>query len=190
MNIITVQQLIDSLNKGVSFVGIDIEKKIKLPGGKKNVYQDRVTKRTTKINAMLYNECKQSGYESQVKKRLQKQDGTEVDIEFGPLPWGKRVGNTPIIEHNGQYYIQTIVVNNGVNRYAVDGHVVQDLWQDGVHVLIDPLTQLATTELPKSSKPKSQHGLQDDNMVQINTIRIDNIIRLAINGNVYDQIVA
>lgn len=91
---------------GCTFASLDAETKPS-PGFRKTVEGE---------NVLLFTNKNSSGYENMVRRRL-KAAGLDPDsFRLGPLPWGTRLPDTPIIEHKREYYIQTICVRPGKVR--------------------------------------------------------------------------
>ena len=102
-----VKTIMEHLN-GTGFIGFDAITKVKkLPGGQSNPYQNRVTKHTTGITACIYQNKYVNGYEQAVRRRLI-ESGLPADFKVGPLPWGTKIPNTPLVVHNGKTYIQML----------------------------------------------------------------------------------
>lgn len=70
-------------------------------------------------NVILFTNKKVSGYENMVKRFMEKAGKDPRAFEVGDLPWGERVPDTPLIFHKGQYYLQTILLNEGETRYMI-----------------------------------------------------------------------
>lgn len=107
-----------------------------------------------------------SGYENKVRRHLEEVGKDPSDFKVGPLPWGERVEDLPLIHHNGRYYLQCLFLAPGLTRYylAVSGREVNPL-SFGI----------------KPSRPFNQ-GLPEDKQVFIFTYNIKNITRLALMG--------
>lgn len=153
---------------GATFMGIDTESSVKLTGGKANPFKDRVTKRQTGSTVMLFQNKHVNGYESMVKRRLA-QEGKDPDsFELGPRLWGTRIPGAPIIEHNGEHYLECTFQNAGPKEYLVDG-VVTD--------------QATITGMPAERDEGEQGGL--DNKVIIRTFKMSSLTAVRIGGQEY-----
>lgn len=76
--------------------------------------------RKTGVRVMLF-ASRDSGYERRVN-RLRKLKGLAPDFKVGPLPWGEHVNNTPLIAHNGELYVQALILKPGSASYFLGGH--------------------------------------------------------------------
>ena len=166
-----IHQLITENVNGSTFISIDTETDVKLKGGKKNLCQGRVTKRTTKSNVMVFQNKSTNGYENMVKRRLSNEGKDSSTFELQPRKWGTRIVNTPFVEHKGQYYLEVIFLKSG-----------------NVEVLLDDeVTDKSNIEGYPSSKVESvQGGL--DNKVVIRTFKIDSITSITINHQQYSDL--
>lgn len=110
-----------------------------------------------------------ASYENMVKKKLIKEGKDPLDFVAGSLPWGTRIGNTPLIEHKGQVYIQMIFMKGGDTVY-----------RHGATVIEESDIQGYTKPKPKA---ESQGELEDK--VEIRTLKLDSIVKLRINKQEY-----
>lgn len=62
-------------------------------------------------------------YENNVNRALEKQ-GEEADFVAKAPAWGTRIGDTCLIEHNGEKYFDMRVLRSLRTRYTVDGKTV------------------------------------------------------------------
>lgn len=76
-----------------------------------------ITKTSTGISIILFSTDGQSGYEAMVKRRLVQAGQDPSRFVVSNLPWGKRVGDSPVIEHQGRYYVQVVVLDGGEESY-------------------------------------------------------------------------
>ena len=111
--------------QGCTFASMDNITQVKLKGGKKNEMQGRVTKHTSNNQVMLFTNQNSNGYENMVRRRLENEGKNPDSFALGSLPWGTRVPNTPLIEHNGKYYIQVIFNRPGSSVYFLDDQEIQ-----------------------------------------------------------------
>ena len=163
----TLMKAIESVN-GASFLGLDTETAVTLPGGKKNPLQGRVTKRTLGSQVMCFQNKYVNGYASMVRRRLE-QEGKDPDsFKLSERVWGTRLPELPLVEHKGALYLEVIFMHPGTVEYLLDGNPVDK----------------KTLNLPEEKvNEKSQGGL--DNKVIIRTYAADSITALRINGTVY-----
>ena len=157
--------LSDHVN-GNSIISIDTETTLKLRGGKKNLQQGRVTKRQIGSTVMIFQNKLSNGYDNMVKRRLEKEGKDPSSFELGPRTWGSRLPNLPIVEHNGQYYLEVIFLHPGEVKYYLDGKEVS---KNTIQGLIE-------------STSGDQGGL--DNKVIIRTFKIDSITKMKIDHNI------
>lgn len=100
-----IQRLKEVLSRitGCTFAAIDADFAPK-PGFRKVVTGEVV---------LLYRTSGGSGYENMVKRRLIDCGRDPSNFVVGDLPWGERVGNLPLIEKDGKFYLQTILIKAG-----------------------------------------------------------------------------
>ena len=159
-------EILEALVKGVSgstFASIDTVTPVTLTGGKKNVLQGRVTKRTIGSNVQLFANLKSNAYENMVNRRLTK-EGQEVEFVVSPRKWGVRRSGAPFVDHNNNVYLEVIFIRSGQVEYLVDGSPFTGI--------IEGLTDKQEAE---------QGGLSDENKVILRTINTDNIKAITIN---------
>lgn len=106
---------------GASFVTIDTETVPKLSGGKANPHQNRITKRCTGLNVMVFSNRKTNGYEAMVHRRLQAEGKNPASFVLSERRWGTRIPNLPIVTHNGAQYLEVIALKVGKVEYFLDG---------------------------------------------------------------------
>lgn len=164
-----IEALVQQIN-GASFVGIDAVTTVKLKGGKKNPMLDRVTKVMTGATVMSFNRGgEEGGYENMVNRRLQV-EGKDVEFTVGPRKWGTRVEGKPIVEHNGEKYLEVVFLKPGKTHYELDGQPIE-------------AKDIIGLELDEKEEGK-QGGLE--NKVIIRTFKFDSITGLRIGGHAYD----
>jgi hypothetical protein len=156
----TLLETLDTVN-GCTFVGIDTETTVKLTGGKKNEMQGRVTKRTTGIKAFAFGNGGTNGYENMVNRRLAA-EGKDANFQVGALAWGQRLPDSPIIEHNGGFYLQLVIDERA--------HPSVEYLLDGKPVAKDSIVGLPV------SKPATNQGLEND--VKVRTFKAESIVRI------------
>lgn len=156
---------------GATFITIDTETNVKLKGGKKNIQQGRVTKRVTGSNVMVFQNKKTNGYDSMVKRRLEKEGKDPTSFELSPRTWGTRLQGVPFVEHNGKYYLEVIFLHSGDVEYLLDGQPIDPDKIDG---------------LPPRGPEGKQGGLEDK--VIIRTYSVESIKAITIDRNRYDDL--
>ena len=162
------KQIIDDMLeelKGATFVGIDTLTNVKLPGGKKNELQGRVTKKVTGSRVMCFSNQKGSAYAKMVERRLEREGSDAANFKLKPRSWGERIKGTPYAEHKGNYYLEVIFLHAGVVEYLLDGEAVDDS---------------AALGIPDRKEPTGQGGLTDQ--VIIRTYALESITGLRAFG--------
>lgn len=138
-----------------------------------NPFVDRVIKNTTGTSVILFSNSKTNGYENMVKRRLSNEGKDPSDFVLSPPKWGTRIEDTPIIEHNGEYYLEVILQKVGNQIYLVDnnGQFVET-------------TKESIFGLPKErDDEKSQGGLETK--VMICRYKLSSITGIRANGSEY-----
>lgn len=115
-------QLLSNVN-GNTIINITTETVLPLLGGKKNPMKDRVMKVTTGTNCMVFQNKSVNGYAAMVQRRLAAEG--KGDFQLGERKWGTRVPELPVVEHEGNMYMEVIVLRTGVVHYELDGKVIQ-----------------------------------------------------------------
>lgn len=124
-----------------------------------------IRKETKGQRIILFGNTKVNGYEAMVKRRLVEVGKDPRDFVLSEPPWGQRIGESPLYEHRGKIYLQTIVLTEGNPRYF--------LKVNGVEVAGDEL------DLPKV---RTNQGLPPEREVVVRTYALENITRLALMG--------
>lgn len=119
---------------------------------------------TTGVRVLLFSNTGISGYEQMVKRRLKEAGKDPNDFVLGDLPWGERVGNTPIISYHGYYYLQTIVLSPG-ESHCYAGNIEVD-----INDFIAPR--------------RTNQGLSKEDEVIVSTYRLDHIDRIQLMGEI------
>lgn len=164
--------LLEQLN-GATFVGIDvvtkptINKTMRDNTGSRvpNPHYDVVNKVVTGMNVMVTTNKSGSAYERMVRRR-QAAEGKDVDFKAESRKWGVRVGNTPLIEHNDQLYLEVFCLSPGKVEYNIQGNAIDKADIIGLH--------------DSSSSEESQGGIEDK--VIIRTIKAESIMAMRIDG--------
>ena len=86
-------------------------------------------------------------------------EGKPADFVPAKRRWGNRVENTPLIEHDGKTYLETLVDSCIDTTYLVDGKPVDE-------AVLKPF-------FPDKRAPSSRQGLDDE--VVVRTFNLDNI---------------
>lgn len=87
----------------------------KVINSKKNPMLGRIFKRLVGNSVIVFTSS--AGYKNMVKRRLDKEGKDENEFVVKPPIWGSRINDTPIIEHNGEYYLECIFQKSGVKSY-------------------------------------------------------------------------
>jgi hypothetical protein len=103
-----------------------------------------------------------------VKRRLIQENKNPDSFVVGVRAWGSRVPNLPLVEHNGQLYLEVIFLRAGTVEYFLDG------------VVINPANIIGLKDVSKSS---DHQGL--DNKVIVRDYKESSIMALRINGQEY-----
>jgi hypothetical protein len=164
-----IKEQIDTV-KGTTFGGLTTVTEVKLKGGKKNLMQGRVTKRTVGSNIMLFSNTKDSGYVSMVKRRMVNEGKDPDTFEVKPRAWGTRVGNSPFIEHKDKKYLECFFISPGKSTYFLDG----------VEIDKDDIEGLDVKNTDTQAHVESQGGIEDK--VVIRTFSLDSIESVTITG--------
>ena len=155
---ISVEQIKQLLgNNDEVEITISYESDVKLKGGKKNPLQGRVKKVVKNATGVIYSA---PHYEKEVNKRLA-EEGKKPNFKANERKWGKRVGNLPIIEHNGTYYLEVFFTDKGDVYYTVDDEKTNKDEIEG---------------LPEYKGEGEQGGIE--NKIIIRTVKFDNITDL------------
>lgn len=163
-------ELIAQQVEGASFASIDTVTDVKLKGGQKNPMQGEIRKVTIGSNVMLFSNKKTSGYDSMVRRRLEQEGKDPNSFELGKRAWGVRREDVPLVDHNGEVYLEVIFLKSGEVHYERNGRPIDKSMIEG---------------LPDDRSEAEQGGLSDSNKVIIRTLKLGSIKRLAINKQVY-----
>lgn len=141
--------------RGCTFASLDAETK---EGG--------LIRRVTNERVMLFTNSRSSGYENLVKRRLQAEGKNPDLFVSGDLAWGERLADSPIIAHRGFYYLQTILMSKGEEKYFMPtGNEVPP--------------HLVSAFVGKRS---SNQGLSDEKAVIVHCYALENIKAIRLLG--------
>jgi hypothetical protein len=153
-------QVIDILSaiRGATFAAIDTDTMPK-PGIRRVSIGEVV---------ILFTNDKSSGYENMVRRRLTEVGKNPDDFNASALPWGTRVEGTPLIEHGGKFYLQTILLKEGKETFFIgSGPAAVEISREDYLSVVKP-----------TDYGKYQNGLE--RAVVIRTYRLDHILELRI----------
>lgn len=155
MDILEVVDVLSRIN-GCTFASVD---SVTMP--------DKVVRKvTTAARVILFTNQKTSGYDNMVRRRLEQAGKNPDDFSLSDLPWGERVPGTPLIQHKGEYYLQCILLHEGVSEYYLGTGTIP----------VDP-RYLALKER------RSNQGLVPP--VIVNTYKLDSITAIRVLGEEY-----
>lgn len=157
----TAQQIISKID-GNTTAEIDTITNVKLKGGKKNPFQDRVAKKTIGATVMLYNNSSENVYADMVKSRMVEEGKDPNEFTLKPRAWGERIENTPFIEHKEKQYLECIFVGAGKTVYLVDGEETPKEEIEGLETA------------PRKVSEESQGGIEQK--VTLRTFSLESIL--------------
>jgi hypothetical protein len=160
--------------QGCTFAGLDTVTVPVLLGGKKNPMQGKVEKHCLGHRVMLFTNAHSNGYANKVRRHLEKEGKNPDSFELGPLPWGERLPNSPIIHNKGKHYLQCVFLAAGSIQYF---RRIDDL--DDLRSGLVPIAKDAIEGLNERSGSEHQ-GL--DNEVIVRTYALDSIVALRAFG--------
>ncbi len=154
---------------GATFISIDtlthVEVNKKLPHSDQlNPHFGCVTKRITGCNVIVFQNKETHGYSAMVKRRLVAEGKDPEDFKLSSARWGTRVPNLPVVFHNGEYYLEVIVLNPGTVEWLLNGEVVEKQKIEG----------LRSYQKPEQGGLKNKVVLRRFSFSSIQTIRINN----------------
>lgn len=162
-----LMQLMQSVN-GASFISLHTVTVVPLLGGAKNEFKGRVLKHTVGASIMVFQNKKINGYEAMIKRRLEAEGKSPGSFSLSPRKWGTRLENMPIVEHEGNYYLEVIYLKPGKSHYEVDGRVVD----------------INTIPGFKATPQESDQGGLDDKVI-IRTYKFDSIKEITVDKRHY-----
>jgi hypothetical protein len=132
---------------------------------KPNPYLDKVVKEQKSNVFINFN------YQNSVNRALAK-EGKEADFEAKPRKWGVKVPGTPLVTHEGRYYLEARFLNNEPSvKYLMEG---QEIEKD----LLKPYITEKNVESIKENQ-----GLEE--IVIMRDFKIDNIMQITFGGTTY-----
>lgn len=158
--------------KGTQFISMEYVGNVKLTKAQ-----------TAQIGGVVTKECDGNfsinySYANAVSNRASKEQGEQVEFVGQSLPWGAWVPGqeNKFIEHRGELYLRFYGVKDAkvVVRYFVNGVAATEEQA----ALIKSWTERAVVKSQESA------GLTE-NQVIARSVKIDNIMRLSMNGKVY-----
>lgn len=162
-----IEQLMEQVN-GSTFISIDTVTDVRLPGGKKNLLQGKVTKHTSGSHVMVFQNKTTNGYENMVKRRLVQEGKNPENFKLSPRTWGERRKGSPFVDHNGELYLEVIFLKSGTSVYMVNNE-----------------TEIDKEVLNLPSTPEGEQGGLENSVI-IRTYKVSSIKRITINKQTYD----
>lgn len=154
MQLEDIQDLLTRI-KGCTFASLDAE----------TFPKSGIRKVTTGERVMLFTNKGGSSYERLVKRRLEQAGKDPDNFVLGDRAWGDPIPNSPLIYHNGKWYLQVIQMERGVETfYFTSGREVPDPMKMGL------------------GRKRTNQGLSREDEVIVETYKLDNIIRLTLLG--------
>lgn len=192
----SIKTILDSFS-GTTFGGIDIttsvtlSKKMEtvirnLPGNglrvianslfdsgvTENPMYGKIIKKTSGIAVTLFSNKNQNGYENMVKRRLAEEGKDPESFQLSKAKWGTRLEDSPIIEHNGEYYLEVIVRHHGTPKYFyIHNEMENEISKDMIF------------GFPPSREKTGQGGLE--NQVVVNRYKLSSITGIRVLGDSY-----
>lgn len=164
-----LQELVGTVN-GATIISLDTETTLPLnktiiANGERqpNPHFDRVKKRTTGLNVMIFSNSNTNSYSNMVRKRLVAEGKDPTTFVLSERKWGKRIEGTPFVDHKGETYIEVIVLRPGKTTCWVGTTAIHKEDIQGQK---------------KTSKP-TQGGL--DNTVVLRTFKVSSIVAITMN---------
>lgn len=121
---LNLREIFDGRVNGGSFVGIDTQVAVDLTGGKKNIHQGRIQKRTIGSNVMVFTNKQTNAYAALVHRRLAAEGKDPASFQLSPRSWGVREIGTPFVTHNENLYLEVIFLKAGETEYFLDNTLI------------------------------------------------------------------
>lgn len=145
---------------------------LELAGVKENPFHGIVFKKTIGSKVQLFQNKNSNGYENMVKRRLEKEGKNPEDFVLSPAKWGERIKDTPIISHNGEFYLEVIFQYPGTSSYiTIKNGVVEDVEKSDI------------LGLPEPREFNGQGGLEDQ--VCIRRFKLSSLQAIRMNHKEY-----
>jgi hypothetical protein len=143
-----IMALMERIN-GCTFASLDATTRI---GGLRRV--------VTNERVLLFTNKNTNGYENRVRRLLEKAGKNPDHFRLGDLQWGTRIPNTPLIEHRGFIYLQTVLLQPGREEFFMP---------NGIQL---------TAEAAKAFIPR----ISQERLVAVHTYAIENIRGIRLLG--------
>ena len=147
--------------RAVSVVTVTVPQMNKKVNGEPNPFYGRVQKRTY-LSVMIG-----FRYENSVNNQREREE-KDADFVAAPRAWGVHVQGTPLIEHNGKFYLECKVEKVLGSHYFLDGEPADD-------EVIEPYLA--------KRKTSSRQGV--DKTVILIDVELKNIETIVMNGDTY-----
>lgn len=136
---------------------------VKLKGGQKNPNQGKLRK----LSVVFATLTGQTTYKDRVSHQMFVEGKADVSDTYQPKerPWGVRKGDSPIIEHNGETYLEFIVEKQVQTCYILDGQTV-----DNPESVVEGFPE------PRSHNEESQGGV--DSKINLRCVKSSNILTI------------
>lgn len=145
--------LLDKIH-GATFATLDAETQTK-----------SLTKIVKGLRVILFRTTGGSGYEAKVKRHLAEAGHNPDAFNVGPLPWGERLDDLPLITKDGKFYLQCIPLSEPRAEYFLPGGIpVSDPSVFGVR------------------ERQRNPDLPENKQVFVSCYNIENINRIALMG--------
>lgn len=155
MNRFDLEELLKKIN-GCSFASLDCVTEPS-PG---------IRKETTGKRVILFTNKNTNGYQNMVRRRLLEAGKDPDSFALGDRRWGERLPNSPLVEHKGVLHLEVIELTPGATRCFIGTREVD----------------CANLGLRKGRAPNQ--GLPSDQTVKVRDIKLENITRIALMGEV------
>lgn len=175
MTIDELQALLSNLD-GATFAALDTVTKPVLKGGKSNPMQGKIEKRCIGHRVMLFSNKKSSGYENKVRRHLEREGKNPDSFELGPLPWGERLPESPIIHNKGKFYLQVVFLASGSVEYRATQNIVR--YSPDFMVEYEAGDIIPKDEIDGLNERSGSEHQGLDNEVIVRTYSLDSIVKL------------
>lgn len=162
-----IRKILEAVH-GASFITISTSTEPELLGGKKNPFKGITKKIMNDANVMVFQNKTVNGYEAMVHRRLVKEGKNPESFQLGARAWGERIPNLPIVEHNGQHYLEVIFLSTGKVHYEVNGQPMDPNRIEGL----------------KTDKEEGQQGGLSDKVI-IRTFKLSSVTEMTVNKQTF-----